>query len=351
MTDSPATGTMTGPQTAPPTGPRTSLPGALAALLDTVTVDLPGGTFTVGGRTHTFERPQHARTALQTVLYEDWHAGMAPPSEGARPRRAVRGGGDLERALIEAVPHRRTRVTATVTDIAPGPAAPGTDPAGEGVVVEHHGVRLCVPRSAVTGPGLAPGASVLVDVPAVRPWLSPGFLLVQGSPGAARHGGAGLVRVYVHLTRPEAAAPVWREVLCALEALGVPYQAKVLSHRRHYPRRDALVVYLGDAHAGAADTVAHAVERCRDGAAGAAGIGAETSVFAARLAPGVAVAREPADPRPGRRGMSFGQHRAAAVAEGLLAHARAPEAGSREATVRVALLRAGIRPSAPERNL
>lgn len=248
-----------------------------------------------------------------------------------------------------------------MTGIAPGPAAPGTDPGGEGVVgrvgegvvVEHHGVRLCVPRSAVTGPDLAPGASVLVDVPAVRPWLSPGFLLVHGSPGAARHGGAGLVRVYVHLTRPEAAAPVWREVLGALEALGVPYQAKVLSHRRHYPRRDALVVYLGDAHADAADTVADAVERCRGGAAGAedAGIGVETSVFAARLAPGVAVAREPADPRPGRRGMSFGQHRAAAVAEGLLAHARAPEAGSREATVRVALLRAGIRPSAPERNL
>lgn len=48
-------------------------------------MDLPGGTFTVGGRTHTFERPQHARTALQTVLYEDWHAGMAPPPKEPAP--------------------------------------------------------------------------------------------------------------------------------------------------------------------------------------------------------------------------------------------------------------------------
>lgn len=345
--DRPATGTMPGPQEAPPATEDTGLSGRLAALLDTVTVDLAATTVTVDGRDHTFEQPQHARAALRNALYDSWHAGMVPPPESARPEGPPRGGGALERALIDAVPHRRTRITAAVTGI----AAPGADPGAEGLVVEHQGVRLCVPRSAVTGPDLTPGASVLVDVPAVRPWLSPGFLLVHGSAGGARRGGAGLVRVYVHLPRAEDAAPVWGAVLGALEGLGVPYQAKVLSHPRHYPRRDALVVYLGDAHADAAATVAGAVERFRGGSEGGPVIGEETSVFAARLAPGVALAREPADPRPGWRGLSFGQHRAAAVADGLVEHATAPEAGARTEAVRVALLRAGIRPSAPERNL
>ncbi|WP_405938323.1 T3SS effector HopA1 family protein [Streptomyces sp. NBC_00726] len=340
--DRPATGTMTGPQGPPPAAPATGLPDALTALLDTVSVDHTAGTVTVGGRVHPFEQPQHARAVLRNALYEDWHAGMVPAPESDRPRGAPRGGGALERALIDAVPHRRTRATATVTG--PAPAGSATDPAAEAVIVEHQGVRLCVPRSAVTGPDLVPGASVLVDVPAVRPWLSPGFLLVHGSAGGARRGGAGLVRVYVHLRAPEDAAPVWAAVLGALEGLGIPYQAKVLSHRRHYPRRDALVVYLGDAHAEAADTVAGAVAGCR-----ATGDG--TSVFAARIAPGVALAREPADPRPGWRGLSFGQHRAGAVADGLIAHSLAPGAGSRAAAVREALVRAGISPSAPDRNL
>ncbi|MFK0096985.1 T3SS effector HopA1 family protein [Streptomyces sp. NPDC091040] len=344
--DRPATGTMTGPQGAPPAAPGTGLPDALTALLDTVAFDHTAGTVTVGGRVHTFDQPQHARAVLRNALYEDWHAGMVPAPESARPQGAPRGGGALERALIDAVPHRRTRATATVTG--PAPSGSATDPAAEAVVVEHQGVRLCVPRSAVTGPDLAPGASVLVDVPAVRPWLSPGFLLVHGSAGGARRGGAGLVRVYVHLRAPEEAVPVWGTVLGALEGLGIPYQAKVLSHRRHYPRRDALVVYLGDAHADAAATVAGAVDRCRGGGPA---IGEETSVFAARLAPGVALAREPADPRPGWRGLSFGQHRAGAVADGLIAHSHAPETGSRAAAVRAAMVRAGISPSAPERNL
>lgn len=205
--DRPATGTMTGPQGPPPAAPGTNLPDALTALLDTVRVDHPAGTVTVGGRVHTFEQPQHARAVLRNALYEDWHAGMVPAPDPALPQGAPRGGGALERALIDAVPHGRTRATATVTG--PAPAGSATDPAAEAVVVEHQGVRLCVPRSAVTGPDLAPGASVLVDVPAVRPWLSPGFLLVHGSAGGARRGGAGLVRVYVHLPGPEDAVPVW----------------------------------------------------------------------------------------------------------------------------------------------
>ncbi|MFJ5881951.1 T3SS effector HopA1 family protein [Kitasatospora cineracea] len=337
------TTTETAPLPAPAELP--PLAGPVAALLDTVV--LTPGTVAVGERSFDLERPEHARTVLRDALYESWHAGIAPPPPDARRPGRPRGGGDLERALMRAVPHRRTRVTATV--VGPAPAVPGELPA---VVVAHGGVRLAVPVTAVTGPDpaaeggtvLTAGSTVLADVPALRPWLSPGFLLVHGSAGGAQPAG-GLLRVYLHVARPEAAEAVWAAVLGALEADGVRYQAKILSEPRHYPRRDAMVVYLGAAQAAAAHTVVAATAGLRGGELAPA-----ASVFTAPLAPGAALAWEPADPRPGRRGLSFGQHRAAAVADGLLDHHRDPGAGTRAEAVARAMHRAGIRPDAPERN-
>ncbi|MFE9428364.1 T3SS effector HopA1 family protein [Kitasatospora sp. NPDC006697] len=339
---------------APPTRPRPAaddpqLADRLLESMDTVTVDLDAATVTVAGLPHTFEKPQHARVVLRTALYESWHAGIPARSrpDALRPGRP-RGGSDLERALAAAVPHQRTRITATVVGpTTPTALSPRQGEPDDAVVVAHGGVRLCVPGHALTGPEPTAGASVLVDVPAIRPWLSPGFLLVHGSAGGARRGDR-IQRLYVHLARPDAAVPVWSTVLAALERRHVPYQAKILSEPRHYPRRDALVVYLGTAHADAARAVADAVAEVR---AVVSGIGEQTSVFAARIAPGVAQAAEPHDPRPGWQGLSFGQHRAAAVADGLIDHARNPRTATREEAVTRALLRAGVHPLAPEQNL
>jgi hypothetical protein len=131
----------------------------------------------------------------------------------------------------------------------------------------------------------------------------------------------------------------------------------VLSRPWSYPRRDALVVYLEDEDAPLATGLAEEVT-------GLPGVGTDTSVFAHEVAPGVALAWEPADNRPGRPGKSFGQHRAAAVAEGLLRYAHATDAtdgllrpaadpagadAARE--VHRSLRAAAVDPAAPARNL
>jgi hypothetical protein len=123
-------------------------------------------------------------------------------------------------------------------------------------------------------------------VPAVRPALSPGFLVVEGSH-PAEHTGS-LLRVYVHVTDAGHAPGVWRAVLTRLEDEGVAYQAKILSRTQEYSRRDAVVVYLPHTSAKADSLIADAV-------AGLPGIDEDTSVFAELLALGVAKAWEPLD--------------------------------------------------------
>jgi hypothetical protein len=139
----------------------------------------------------------------------------------------------------------------------------------------------------------------------------------------------------------------------------VRYRAKVTSGMRLFPRRDGLVVYLGPDAWYAVDQVVAAVE-------GMPGLGTETSPFVRRLAPGVGAAWEPDDPRPGKRGLSFGEHRCQAVAEALVGIAvrgegsreaaadgsrEAAADGSREAAIAEAFFNAGVDPLMPARNL
>ncbi|MFB7667006.1 T3SS effector HopA1 family protein [Kitasatospora sp. NPDC056138] len=308
------------------------LPDELTELLDTVAVDLDAAVATVGGRRHQVEGSRTLRGVLRGVLYQSWHAGIEEPEDGTvrRPRPPRAHAGPLERALIRAVPHEHTRIAATLRSVATDGSA----------VVETGGVRILVHRDALVE---ADDSSAVVALPAVRPWLSPGFVLAHGSRGGLRRGSE-YVRLYVHVRRADAAEEVWRRALESLEDSAVPYQAKILAHASHYPRRDAMVVYLDAAHAGVARDVVEAVRSLT-------GLGAATSAFAQRLAPGLALASEPADHRVGWTGLSFGQHRAAAVTEGLLAHATDPFAGSRDDQVAAALSAAGIDPTAPYRNL
>lgn len=80
------------------------------------------------------------------------------------------------------------------------------------------------------------------------------------------------------------------------------------------------------------------------------GVGDTTSLFAHRTGPGTALAWDPDDERPAHRGTSFGQHRSAAVAEGIVRHALAPDAGPLERSVAEALTEAGADSAAPFRN-
>jgi len=299
----------------------------LREALDAVLVEPGGLQATVGERELEADTPRELRQTLANTLYDVLHAGR-PEDNGEQPRTLREPA--LEAQLAAATPQADTLVGAVLVA-----------EEDDGAIVELDGVRVKVPTPALTQRG-APGEPAQLRLGAARPALSPGFFLADGSRGTRSRTGA-TRRVYVHLRTPAAAAPAWGAVLGRLEALGLPYRAKVSSSSRLFPRRDGLVVYLGpDAW--------HAAEELTGVVAGLQGAGTEVSAFADPLAPGLATAWEPEDPRPGRAGLSFGQHRALAVAEGLVAHARG-EAPSREAGVAEALTAANVDPAQPGRNL
>ncbi|MFD7825885.1 T3SS effector HopA1 family protein [Kitasatospora sp. NPDC059803] len=314
---------------------------------------------TVDGHRISADSPRGLRFALGTALYEQWHAGLDRSRldrsrTGTRlPRRDV----EFERQLISATPHADTlapaRLRAAVPTEAEAGAEPGTGTGTGGAAteftVELGGVTVRVPAAAVRSDGPRPAdTSVTVELPAVRPALSPGFLLVDG-PHGGPHEGELVRRLYLHVEDPTAAPALWAALLRESAARSLRYRAKVLSRPWSYPRRDAVVLYLPRSHAGELTALAAAL---RD----LPGLGAQTSVFAHPLGPGIATADEPGDTRAGWRGRSFGQHRAAAVAEGVLRHAAAPDgpAGSGgpalAASVARSLRDAATDPTDPSRN-
>ncbi|MEU8384074.1 T3SS effector HopA1 family protein [Streptosporangium sp. NPDC048865] len=286
---------------------------------------------TVDGREVTASGAKALRKALADALYEAFHTGRDLQRE--QPRRPVQDP-VFERALRAMVPHEGTRVLAPVE-----PGSPAT--------VRLNGVRVLIPPDRLGAPG-ATGSdgsdgrpSRWVTLPAVAPSLSPGFLLVNGSHGHGLEEGA-CVRVYAGAENPDAAPGLWGAMLTRLEELRLPYRAKVLSARDHYPRRDSVVVYLGRRSW-------HAVPDLAAAATAAGGLGREVSLYVAALGRGLGWAWEPHDPRPGMRGLSFGEHRSQAVAAGLVACAE--RGGDRERAVAEALRAAGAVPGAVHRNL
>ncbi|MCC2280506.1 T3SS effector HopA1 family protein [Streptomyces sp. ET3-23] len=311
---------MTSPAAAP------LLPGELADALADVRLDLPTLRARVGQEDVSAQSPEDLRSKLASALYRTLHTGAPPRDEnpGLRARRDP----DLELRFRAGMPHRRTVSPVRLLERRP---ADGT------VLVELDGIRVRLPEERL----MAAGPRDLAAHDAARPALSPGFFFAHGSQGRAPQ--EPVLRLYVHLRHPDAAVATWTAALRVLERQALPYQAKVLSAPQHYPRRDALVLYLTAAHRTVADEVATAVSDVE-------GLGTSTSLLAQRLAPGVAVAWEPADDRPGMQRLSFGQHRAHAIAEGLLAHARHPLT-PRQAAIAQAMRAASVDPAAPHRNL
>ncbi|MFC9127687.1 T3SS effector HopA1 family protein [Streptomyces sp. NPDC057099] len=325
---------MTAPASTP-ARPHTA-PELLDALLGIrISADLR--TASAGGHTTEPGEPDELRPRLAALLYDVVHSGRP---HGEKTRLSLRDPA-LEQELRAAVPHRTVRRPATL--LPPRRTTPDLAP---GVLVDLNGVRVMVPPEAVSGPE-APATTVAVA--SARPALSPGFFYVCGSNEPTSDDQ--LLRVYVHLTDPRLAAPVWAAVLEVLEDTGATYHAKALSSPSLYPRRDALVVYLGRRSWAACHTVAATV---RD----LPGIAPGTSAFTHRLAPGAAIAWEPDDTRPGMATMSFGQHRANALAEAAVRAAHegfdpaAPQSRTALATVLAEVCHtAGIDASAPFRSL
>lgn len=147
-----------------------------------------------------------------------------------------------------------------------------------------------------------------------------------------------LVDARLYLNVESGSAIDWtRRTTTLLNAYGVPFTFKILRHAAGYERVDTCIVYLPRRHAGFVAAL------IADAAQAAGGLRPATPVFARRIAPGIALADNPAG------GTSFGLHRMRIVAEALVATWRNGAAGSRERLRAIAahFRAAGIEPRRP----
>ena len=310
-----------------------AVPSAIVSVLDVVDLDIDRLRVTVADVTLEADNPTELGVKLSQTLYEVFHAGRRTDGGKALPFHLRDR--DFERALAEHVPHEVTVSEGVVCE--PVPAGAADDAM---VLILCGGPRVWVPLGRIQNePPLTPGQRVNVALSPMRPALSPGFFFVHGSAPSDMRGD--ILRVYIHLAASEEAPAVWHRVLSYLEEQQAEYRAKVLSSPLLYPRRDGLVVYLGDRSRGLAAGLATLV-------AGVPGVGPEVSVFARALGPGVATAWEPDDRRPAMRGMSFGQHRAGVIGQALVeaAAGKAP----RSAVIAARFAEANIDPCDLARN-
>ncbi|WP_122818055.1 T3SS effector HopA1 family protein [Nocardioides pantholopis] len=304
----------------------------LMATLEAIEVDPSDWTATVGPRRVSAESAAELRMALIGSLYEVLHAGRAEEKDLGRIVRER----DVEEVLLASLPHATSPRAGRILELGDG-----------GAVVDLGDVRAFVPDEhlpdSVRAGAIPEGVTVLA-LPAARPALSHGFFLIDGPRGMGeRSARTRLRRLYLHAVDPESAAGAWRVVLETLNAADVPYRSKALSHRDGYPRRDAIVVYLPVEAAAVTEDVAAAV-------ADVPGIAADTSAFAHRIRPGLAVADEPRDPRPQYRELSFGEHRSAVAATALIRAAQEPDSTLADLFVEECR-KAHVDPAAPAFNL
>ena len=302
----------------------------LSLAVDGIKVADDGLSATVGGEDITADSPHQLAQRLGPILYQTVHVGRDKP-ESSRPR-TLRDP-QFDQLLADAMPHRTTLASAVINERVDEST----------LLATVDGLRVFLPAGNLTGPLPDPlPASAPVRLPAARPALSTGFFLTDGSAGTAS--GSYLLRLYIHVTSPDAAPSVWNAALSVLEEHQLPYRAKITSSPRMFPRRDALVVYLGPPAWRVVPAVAARVSAME-------GLGADTSPFTHNVAPGVAAAWEPQDSRPGMRALSFGEHRSGALAEALVKHAVGLDGPSLSATYEESFMDAGIDPANCARNV
>lgn len=278
----------------------TSLSALLRDMLSQIRVAPDELTATVAGRAIEAKDPREMRRLLAEALYDVLHTGQA---EKRALTMRIRDD-EFEGTLARVVTHRETMASVILR------ASTRHDNDESPVLVEREGVRVWVPRRMIrTNDEMLPGTPVTLLASALRPALSPGFLVVDGV--LSHLVGRDILRVYVHITEWHNAPAVLARALECLTEQRAGYRAKILSAKPLYPRRDAMVIYLG---ADSWQVVEILAEALRD----MPGIGQGTSVFAERIGTGMAIAWEPSDRRTEMRGLSFGQHRATVLALALL---------------------------------
>ncbi|MGY5011938.1 T3SS effector HopA1 family protein [Streptomyces sp. 900105755] len=308
----------------------TQLPEPLARAVDALLIDAEQPAVTVGDETIAHDRPLQLRQELAGALYRHWHSGASRPS-GTRELRRDHA---FEELLREATPHRTSKTRAIVR------SAPLDSPIGRHVLFDVGRVRIRIPEGEGPLPLPEIGTVTTLELPAMRPTLSPGFFLVNGTvggPGSEGH----ILRVYLHVEESSMAPTVWRTVLTHLESEAVPYRAKVLAKASSYPRRDAIVLYLSKDAWPAVDGVIDVV-------CDLPGLRSDYSALTRPITNGVSFSWDPRDSRIGWDRMSFGQHRTAAIAGGICAHLF--DEADLHTAVAEALIEANADPAAPHRN-
>lgn len=275
----------------------TSMAAILTALEPQIDIDLELGTARIGDADVQQDEPRVLARALGGLIYERFHVG-----------HQLDDGLDVSDQRDTAYETRLAERLATYTWRQPVRLFDLDDTSG---VVEHMGLRVRADRNDLTLVRDRTDVAQL-DVPMLSPALSPGFALARG-PERPTDGGP-MLRLYVGSADRADATAVFLEILRTLrDRKG--WQAKVASQKRLYPRSDAVTVYLRTDELAAVSDVVRAASRAEASLAPA-------SHFTHQLATGVACAWEPDDPRPGQGSVSFGQHRAGAVAHLLVARAQ-----------------------------
>jgi hypothetical protein len=307
---------------------RQEMPTWLAGVLGLVEVDIRDLRATVADESLTADSAVQLRQMLANAIYARLHVGSVPDTSRPKKLRDLA----VEEILLAATPHAETFARCAGSRV------------GQQWIGVLGGVRVRLPDHAVRpDPAGSSGEDLLVTLPASRAALSPGFFLADSTAGPL--GGGPMLRVYVSLATVAHAEQVWRAGLRLLEDRGARYRAKVCSAPALLPRRDGMVVYLGPDTWSVVPSFAAAVS-------GVCASERGVSVFAKEVSPGVSIAWEPNDPRPGMRRLSFGEHRALALSDGLLDWARDGASSDRRASfVMASLKHANVDHRAPFRNV
>lgn len=284
---------------------------ALRDILRDVQIDeLAGKSVSFRGTVMQRDTTLGLRQELASALYEELHAGMSPEAAGSRHAKRDR---NFEKLLIDGLPHTTSPTEAKVS------SAPDDNSPDSHVVCEITRTRIRVPSEMLPTDSRADDR-VELPLAAVRPTLSPGFLLVNSSLGPPA-GRDDVLRIYIHVAHAASAASTWATTIQTLEGRSARYRAKVLSRPSSFPRQDAIVVYVTEDSWPHVRAVVEAVATMPDRPE-------STSPLTAPVAPGVSLAWEPRDRRQGWTRMSFGQHRTTAVADSVvrqLTHEITPE--------------------------
>jgi len=238
---------------------------------------------------------------LQGQLYRDFYrAGGAAPAELV-PAPTLTGNAVFVKHLATA-------------NRGQGSWEPGWQPsrAVDGrLVVQRAGLSLwTLPGDCRPSPGVDPD-QVAVRFPKQLPSISPGFYTALGDIPFAPAPDP-LVRLYWHVNA-QGALRLMTLMTGGLNAAAIPFRLKVVNDPAHFTRCDAAVLYVRKADYGAVVAVVR-----RSYSELMAHLRPQIPALTKLLAPGLGLAEDPG------QGTSFGLHRCALLAEGLL---RAREAG------------------------